>query len=86
MFLRNSNDWLIIFSLLDNNVRFTYMFKENPKLLTDLQTCESRNIPWGVVFGEKEIESGIVKLRNISTRDEIEVKRSELAETIKKNL
>lgn len=60
-------------------------YKNNTKLLTELQTCESRNIPWGIVFGEQEIESGILKLRNIVTREEINVERSNLAEFIRKN-
>jgi len=83
---QRKNRAIILNELWDAGIPVETSYKENPKLLTDLQTCESRNIPWGVVFGEKEIESGIVKLRNIATRDEIEVKRSELAETIKKNL
>jgi len=37
------------------------------------------------VFGEQEIESGILKLRNIVTREEIDVQRSNLAEFIRKN-
>lgn len=61
-------------------------YKANPKLLNDLQLCESRNIPWAIVFGEKEIESGVLKLRNITTREEIDVERSDLVACINRHI
>ncbi|CBY39630.1 unnamed protein product, partial [Oikopleura dioica] len=61
-------------------------YKPNPKLLNDLQSCESRNIPWGIVFGEREIEEGIVLLRSIISRDEEKVTRSDLVKVLKEKL
>lgn len=54
--------------------------------MNDLQLCESRNIPWAIVFGEKEIESGVLKLRNITTREEIDVERSDLVACINRHI
>ena len=61
-------------------------FKANPKLLGQLQTCEEFGIPWAIVIGQSEIEQGIVKLRNVASRQEEEVQRSQLVEVIKKKL
>jgi len=61
-------------------------YKPNPKLLNDLQSCESRNIPWGIVFGEREIEEGIVLLRSITSREEEKVTRSDLVKVLKEKL
>ena len=66
---------------------FTFiLIKPNPKLLNDLQSCESRNIPWGIVFGEREIEEGIVLLRSITSREEEKVARSDLVKVLKEKL
>jgi histidyl-tRNA synthetase len=46
-------------------------YKKNPKALTQFQYCEETGIPLAVVLGQLEIESGIVKLRNIATREEV---------------
>jgi len=68
------------------NIPAETSYKANPKLLTEIQSCESRNIPWGIVFGENEIEAGRLKLRNISTRDEIDIERANLVEYLRKNI
>lgn len=65
---------------------FLHIFQPNPKLLNDLQSCESRNIPWGIVFGEREIEEGIVLLRSITSREEEKVTRSDLVKVLKEKL
>lgn len=45
-------------------------YKANPKLLTQLQYCEDRLIPFVVIVGERELQEGVVKLRNVKTREE----------------
>lgn len=61
-------------------------YKKNPKMLSQLQYCEENGIPLAVIIGESELAAGIVKLRVIATREETEVKRSELASVIKEKL
>lgn len=39
-----------------------------------------------VVFGDSELEKGIVKLREVTTRKEDEIALAELADEIKKRL
>jgi len=61
-------------------------YKANPKLLVQLQTCEEQGIPWAIVIGQSELEKGIVKLRNVTSREEIEVERTSLVDVLKKKL
>ena len=39
--------------------------------MQQLQYCEEHGIPLAVVIGESEIQSGIVKIRNVTTREEV---------------
>ena len=57
--------------------------KKNTKLVTEFQTCEAEGIPLCVMIGDGEIAQGIVKVRNVVTREETEVPRAELAERVK---
>lgn len=47
------------------------MYKKNPKLLSQLQHCEDSGIPLVAILGEQELKNGVVKLRNVTTRDEV---------------
>lgn len=47
------------------------MYKKNPKLLSQLQHCEELGIPLVAILGEQELKNGVVKLRNVATRDEV---------------
>ena len=51
-------------------------------MLNQLQYCEDNGIPLAVIIGESELQKGIVKLRDIETREEFEVKRSDLIQEI----
>jgi len=73
----------IISELWEAGIRSEHSYKKNPKMLTQLQFCEDTGIPFAIVIGESELAAGIVKLRNIASREEVEVKRSELIATLK---
>lgn len=47
------------------------MYKRNPKLLSQLQHCEESGIPLVAILGEQELKTGVVKLRDVATRDEV---------------
>jgi histidyl-tRNA synthetase len=64
-------------------IQATHSGKKNPKMLNQLQYCEDNGIPFAVVVGESELQKGVVKLRNVETREEIEVLRENLIEKIK---
>lgn len=72
--------------LWNAGVKAEHSYKKNPKLLAQLQHCEENEIPWAVVIGEGEIANGIVKLRNVVTRQEEEIKREDLVEELFKRL
>lgn len=52
-------------------------------MLNQLQHCEENGIPLAVVLGESELKRGVVKVRNITTRQEDEVAREKLVEELK---
>lgn len=60
-----------------------HSYKKNPKMLNQLQHCEENGIPLAVVLGESELKRGVVKIRNITTRDEQEVPRESLVQELK---
>ncbi|KAF1606307.1 UNVERIFIED_CONTAM: Histidine--tRNA ligase, partial [Eudyptes robustus] len=72
--------------LWDANIRTELPYKANPKLLNQLQYAEERIIPWVVLLGEQELNNGLVKIRNVKTREETEVKIDDLVEELKKRL
>jgi histidyl-tRNA synthetase len=55
-------------------------------LLAQLQHCEENNIPLAIVLGDSELQRGVVKLREITTRKEDEVKIEQLTEELKQRL
>ena len=55
-------------------------------MLNQLQYCEEAGIPFAIIIGESELQKGVVKLRVIETREEIEVPRSELVSTLKSKI
>jgi len=72
--------------LWDAGIKTEMSYKANPKLLVQLQTCEEQGIPWAIVIGQSELEKGIVKLRNVTAREDIEVERASLVDVLKKKL
>ena len=60
----------------------THSGKKNPKMLNQLQYCEENQIPFAVVIGESELQKGVVKIRNIESREETEVKREDLIQVL----
>lgn len=72
--------------LWNAGVKAEHSYKKNPKLLAQLQHCEENEIPWAVIIGEGEVAKGVVKLRDVVTRQEEEVQREDLVQEIFKRL
>ncbi|XP_054268145.1 histidine--tRNA ligase isoform X2 [Macrosteles quadrilineatus] len=72
--------------LWDVGIKAEQSYKKNPKLLAQLQHCEEMGIPWALIVGESEIQRGVVKLRNVTTRQEIEIARDAIAQEMKSRL
>lgn len=64
--------------LWENGIKAEHSYKQNPKLLQQLQYCEDHQIPWAVVIGEEELKRDEVKLRHVATRKEQEIPRDQL--------
>lgn len=73
-------------NLWNAGIKAEHSYKKNPKLLAQLQHCEEDEIPWAVIIGEEEVSKGVVKLRDVITRKEEEVKSEDLVEEIFKRL
>ncbi|KAJ8337530.1 hypothetical protein SKAU_G00364960 [Synaphobranchus kaupii] len=69
--------------LWDSGIKAEVMYKKNPKLLSQLQHCEDSGIPLVAILGEQELKDGVVKLRNVASREEVDVSRAELVDEIK---
>lgn len=72
--------------LWDQGLKVEHSYKQSPKLLAQLQYCEERAIPLAIIIGQSELERGVVKLRNVATREEVEVPRGQLNDEIRKHL
>ncbi|EEB20453.1 histidyl-tRNA synthetase, putative [Pediculus humanus corporis] len=59
--------------LWDGKIKAEQFYRQKIKLLDQLQYCEERKIPLAVILGGSEIERGVVKIRNVVTREETEV-------------
>merc|ERR1711881_462999 len=69
--------------LWDGGIKAEQSYKKNPKMLNQLQYCEAERIPYVIIIGEDELKKGIVKLRTVETRDEVEISREKLVEELK---
>lgn len=76
----------IISDLWTNDINAEQSYKKNPRLLQQLQYCEEQQIPFALIIGESELKQGIVKLRNVQTREEIDVPRENLISELKTRL
>uniref|UniRef100_A0A182W2L3 histidine--tRNA ligase n=1 Tax=Anopheles minimus TaxID=112268 RepID=A0A182W2L3_9DIPT len=63
-----------------------HSYKLNPKLLDQLQHCEEFQIPYAIILGNDELKRGFVKLREISSRQELEVTLDTLIEELRRRL
>ncbi|KAI1292290.1 Histidine--tRNA ligase, mitochondrial [Halotydeus destructor] len=76
----------LINTLWSNDIRAEHAYKNNAKLLTQLQYCEEKSIPILALIGEDELKNNIVKLRIVATREEFAVSRDNLVDEIRKLL
>ncbi|CAL8264387.1 unnamed protein product [Lota lota] len=74
----------LLTELWNAGIKAEAMYKKNPKLLSQLQHCEESGIPLVAILGEQELKDGMVKLRTVATREEVDVCRVDLIEEIRK--
>lgn len=76
----------ILNRLWNSGIRSEHSFKKNPKMLQQIEYCEKHKIPYAIVIGDRELQNNVVKIRTISTREEIEIPNNELENEIKKRI
>ncbi|NXU81177.1 SYHC protein, partial [Oreotrochilus melanogaster] len=63
----------LISELWDAGIKAEMLYKKDPKLLKQLQYCEDTGIPLAAIVGEQELTDGVVKLRDVATREEVRI-------------
>ncbi|XP_037030565.1 histidine--tRNA ligase, cytoplasmic-like [Bradysia coprophila] len=76
----------LLSQLWDAGIKTEHSYKRNPKLLNQLQYCEGRGIPYALVLGDSEFERGVVKIRDVTTRAEVDIPLNHLVDEIRKRL
>ncbi|XP_047410948.1 histidine--tRNA ligase, mitochondrial isoform X1 [Sciurus carolinensis] len=76
----------LIAELWNAGIKAEMLYKNNPKLLTQLHYCENTGIPFVVIIGEQEQKEGVIKLRSVASRKEVAIKRENLVAEIQKRL
>ncbi|XP_077793285.1 histidine--tRNA ligase, cytoplasmic isoform X6 [Macaca mulatta] len=74
----------LVSELWDAGIKAELLYKKNPKLLNQLQYCEEAGIPLVAIIGEQELKDGVIKLRSVTSREEVNVRREDLVEEIKR--
>ncbi|CAI2351153.1 unnamed protein product [Caenorhabditis sp. 36 PRJEB53466] len=76
----------LVNTLWSAGIKTEMAYKANPKALTQFQYAEERRIPLVIIIGERELQEGIVKLRNVVTREEMDVSLDSLVTVIRQTL
>ncbi|XP_041881267.1 histidine--tRNA ligase, cytoplasmic-like isoform X1 [Corvus kubaryi] len=76
----------LISELWDAGIKAEMLYKKDPKLLKQLQYCEDTGIPLAAIVGEQELADGVVKLRDVATREQVDIPREKLIDEIRRRL
>ncbi|XP_073505738.1 histidine--tRNA ligase, cytoplasmic-like isoform X1 [Phyllobates terribilis] len=74
----------LVTALWSSGIKAEMVHRKNPKFLAQLQYCERSGIPLVAIIGEQELKDGVVKLRDVATREEVNIAREHLVEEIQK--
>ncbi|KAM5298604.1 histidine--tRNA ligase, cytoplasmic isoform 4-T4 [Ctenodactylus gundi] len=74
----------LVSELWDAGIKAELLYKKNPKLLNQLQYCEEAGIPLVAIIGEQELKDGVIKLRSVASREEVDIRREDLVEEIRR--
>ncbi|ORY04836.1 histidyl-tRNA synthetase [Basidiobolus meristosporus CBS 931.73] len=77
--------------LWESGIKAEYMYKAKPKLQAQFSVCDRDRIPWAVIIGKDELEQGIVKIKDMSAKQQenaggVTISRSEMIQELKKRL
>ncbi|CAF0830665.1 unnamed protein product [Adineta ricciae] len=72
--------------LWENGFQTEMAYRQNPKLLDQLQYCEKYHIELCIIIGNTELNNGTVKIRHVNTREEFVIPREQLVEQLRLHL
>uniref|UniRef100_A0A1I7YL23 histidine--tRNA ligase n=1 Tax=Steinernema glaseri TaxID=37863 RepID=A0A1I7YL23_9BILA len=72
--------------LRDAGIKAQFERRNKSKFLDQLQFCEANDVKLAVIIGEQESKEGVLKLRNVATREETIVPEGSLIDEIQKRL
>lgn len=76
----------LLSELWKSGLNAEHSYKRNPRILSQLQDCETWGIPIALIIGEDEVKEGKVKIRIINSREEQFVQRSDVLQTVRQIL
>lgn len=76
----------LLLQFWEARINAEHIYKRSIKILNNYQYCEQNHIPYAVILAEDELKRGVVKIRNIQTREEVEVPKDNIIEEIKKRI
>lgn len=68
------------------NAKMKAEYMVNKRVMKHIDRAVESRIPWMILVGERELNEGIVKLRDTTTREEISVPRSRIVEELQRRL
>eukprot|EP00948_MAST-09A_sp_MAST-9A-sp1_P000786 g786.t1 len=68
--------------LWESGISAEYLFDEKPSIKKQINRCSEGGIPFMVIVGEGELEQGVLKIKDIIAKNEVEIKREELVTTL----
>ncbi len=77
------DDYVMLATELRNSGISTELYYEPAKLEKQFKYAESKNISFAVILGQEEKQSGTVKLKNLKTREQEDIPKTELITKIK---
>ncbi|XP_044517768.1 histidine--tRNA ligase, mitochondrial isoform X3 [Gracilinanus agilis] len=76
----------LIAELWDAGIRAEMLYKKNPSFLNQLHYCEETGIPLVAIIGEQELKDGVIKLRSVASREEVDIKREDIITEIQRRM
>ena len=64
------------------NISSEFSHSDNPKFKKQLDEALERSIPYMVVFGQEEVDKGVLKIKDMAVKTEVEVPREELVSAL----
>lgn len=74
----------LVSELWDAKVKAEYMV--NKRVMKHIDRAVESGIPWMILVGERELNEGIVRLKDTTTKEDISIPRSRILEELQRRL